>query len=448
MSDESLLQLAEGVLARVGDRAEAVVRASDADEGLTRFARSFIHQHVGSRRREVWLQVALAGRSAEGSTTSLDEAGLERLVETTLEAASLRPPEPSWPGVAPPAALPPGVAAGEQDRPSDNDPDARAAVVGGFVSAAGGLETAGYCETVLLTAALATSAGQRVVSSSRHAALDGIARAGGADGCASRMLAELADLDGAAAGRRAAEVARRQQDPIELPPGRYPVLLAPRCVASMLDFLSLYAFNAKAVAEGRSAVVPGEDQFDPSLSLWDDATDARQVGLAFDAEGTPKVRTPLVESGRVVGLAHDRRTAAAAGVVSSGQAVSGGATLGPVATNLFLAGAAPRPVAELVAGIERGLLVNDFWYTRVVDPRTLVVTGLTRNGVFLVTDGEIGPAVGNLRFTQSPAAAWGPGGVIGVGDDATLAPGGLHLAWHHVPSLALASWNFTGNASG
>jgi predicted Zn-dependent protease len=97
--------------------------------------------------------------------------------------------------------------------------------------------------------------------------------------------------------------------------------------------------------------------------------------------------------------------------------------------------------------VERGLLVSDFWYTRVLDPKTLVTTGLTRNGVFLIENGEVRRAASNLRFTQSYVAALAPGQVLGMGDDGRLSPGGLHLSLHYAPSLHLAAWNFTGNAS-
>ena len=102
---------------------------------------------------------------------------------------------------------------------------------------------------------------------------------------------------------------------------------------------------------------------------------------------------------------------------------------------------------ELVGGVERGVLVSDFWYTRVLDPRTLVVTGLTRNGVWLIEDGRISRPVSNLRFTQSYADALAPGAVLGVGSDLALFPEGLESALL-VPGLHLASWNFTGGAKG
>ncbi|MCU4182799.1 TldD/PmbA family protein [Acidiferrimicrobium sp. IK] len=436
------------VVEMVGGRADAVVTVTSRRQGLTRFANSFIHQNVGDEHVSVDLRVTAGGRSAGASTTGVDDAALRRLVGSALDAAAVQPVDDDWPGLAPPSPLLVDGALDFDPATAAAGPGARADVVDNFVAAGGGAETAGFCETAATDAVLVNSAGQRVASSATSAAIDGIVRSRRADGVGSTYSSRLADLDGAACGAAAASTALTVGEPVDLAPGRYEVVLSPRCVAYMLDFFTIYGFNARAVQEGRSFASVGEVQLDSLLSLWDDATDPRHVGLGFDAEGTPKRRLDLVESGKVVGLAHDRRTAAKDGVASTGHAVPGGAAIGAVATNLFLAGGRATPVEDMVRSVRRGLLVKDFWYTRVLDPRTLVVTGLTRNGVFLIEDGAVGPPVANLRFTQSPVAAFGPGQVLGVGDDAVLAPGGLHTAWHHAPSLHLAAWNFTGGASG
>jgi predicted Zn-dependent protease len=217
-----------------------------------------------------------------------------------------------------------------------------------------------------------------------------------------------------------------------------------------MDFFTLYGFNGRAVNERRSFVSLGECQLDPALSIWDDATDPRHVGPVFDVEGTSKRPVPLVEAGLVAGVSHDRRTAAKAGggAATTGHAIENGEAWGAVATSTFIAASGKgSPPEDLVGDVEHGLLVSDFWYTRVLDPKTLVATGLTRNGVFLIEHGEVGRPVSNLRFTQSYAAALAPGRVLGVGTDEGLAPGGLHRSIHHAPSLHLAAWNFTGNAS-
>lgn len=115
--------------------------------------------------------------------------------------------------------------------------------------------------------------------------------------------------------------------------------------------------------------------------------------------------------------------------------------MGALPTNLFFDGGTGTQ-DDLVAGVERGLVVHDFWYTRILDPKTQVVTGLTRNGVFLIEDGHVGPAVRNMRFTQSYVAALGPGKVKAIGGDARL------VGNKHVPSIHLAGWNFTGGSRG
>jgi predicted Zn-dependent protease len=280
------------------------------------------------------------------------------------------------------------------------------------------------------------------------ATLDGIARTGTSDGSGRASSRRLADLDGDAIGRLAVERASASADATDLVPGRYEVILSPDCVLDLLYFLSLYGFNGRAVEEGRSFARVGETQFDESLSLADDVTHPMSAGVGFDAEGTPKRRIELIRRGVTAGLIHDRRTAKALGAHSTGNAVAGGGSFGAVPANLVLEPGTASP-EELIGAVERGVLVTDFWYTRILDPRTQVVTGLTRNGVWLVEHGRIVRPVANLRFTQSYVEALGPGAVRGVGSDLTLVGGGTFgVGAYAVPSLHLASWNFTGNAQG
>jgi len=248
---------------------------------------------------------------------------------------------------------------------------------------------------------------------------------------------------------------------VEVPPGVYPVVLEPAAVADLLLMLATDGFNGRAVTDGVSFAEVGAAQFDPSVTIVDDATAAGAIGLPFDLDGTPKRRLELVRDGVTTAVAHDRRTAAAAGTTSTGSGI-GEASWGAVPTNVTLdpaAGAAAvtevegpvadSAVAELVSRLDRGLLVSDIWYTRVLDPRTLVMTGLTRNGVWLVEGGEIVRPVSTLRFTQSYPGALAPGLVAGIGTSAQHLPGEDWLPIDlQAPALSLAAWNVTGGASG
>ena len=433
-----LFDLCDEVLRLVGDRAEVEVTARAGMSSLTRFANSFVHQNVGEELCRLDVRVAVDGRLAGASTTRTAPDELAALVEDTLAAARLRPVDPDWPGVAPPA---PARANLSYDEATDRAaPDERAVVARDFVRAGPDLKAAGYCMTEVTEVAFANSAGQRVGARVTMAALDGIHQTEASAGSAHRTSSRLADIDGDALGMVAADRARRAMDADDVEPGDYEVVLGPMAVAEVMRFLAFYGFNGKAITDGQSFVRAGEQQFDERIALVDDAGDDRAVGPTFDIEGTPRRRLELIRDGVTVGVVHDRRTAARAGAESTGHGSNEG--YGPVPVNLFLAeGDASQD--ELVGRMSRGLLVNEFNYCRVLDPKTQVVTGLTRNGTFLVEDGRITGAVKNLRFTQSFVAALAAGAVLGVGNDGMLANGDV---W--APSLHLASWSFTGGARG
>jgi len=425
--------------------AEVEVTVRHGTEALTRFARSFIHQNVAQETNSISVRLALDGRSAAARLDGRpDDEALARLIDGALEAARVRPLDPDWPGIAPPAEAPD---VDHWDEPTAlASPDDRARLVGDFVAAGDGLETAGACATAGLSIAFANSAGQRLTGRMTSASLDGICRAPGSDGSGREAGVSLGSIDGRAIGERAAMKARSAMDPTELGPGRYEVLLEPQCVANMLHFLFVYGFNGLVAEEGRSFVRLGETQFDPAITLRDDVTERQTVGVAFDAEGTPKVPLDVIHAGVTSAILHTRRTAAKAGTQSTGHATADAWEPGAVPANIVIE-PGDRSPERLIEGVGRGLLVTDFWYTRILDPRTQVVTGLTRNGVWLIEDGRIVRPVSNLRFTQSFSAALAPGAVRGVGSERPLIYGGGDGA-ALVPALHLAAWNFTGGARG
>jgi predicted Zn-dependent protease len=425
--------------------AESEVTVRGGTDALTRFANSFIHQNVAESVSHVLLRVAVDGRTAATSLDGpTDDDTLGRMIDGVLEAARVRPEDPEWPGLAPRAEAPDVDHWDEATAAAS--PDERARRVRDFVDASGGLETAGACSTGAGIVGFANSAGQRLSGRATVADLDGIARTPSSDGSSRASSAGIGAIDGRDIGERAAAKARSAADPTDLEPGRYEVILEPYCVANLVQFLFVYGFNGRAVEEGRSFVKFGEKQLDEAIDLRDDVTDAGQVGIPFDVEGTPRRRVDVVRRGVTKAVLHTRRTAARAKVESTGHALEGAEQWGGLPTNSVL-GSGDRSPEALIESVERGLLVTDLWYTRVLDPRTLVVTGLTRNGVWLIEKGRIVRPLKNLRFTQSYVEAVAPGAVRGIGSDAALIAGGFEGAYL-VPSLHLASWNFTGGARG
>jgi predicted Zn-dependent protease len=455
VSSELAARVLDLARAELGPAAEVEVLAERERAGLTRFANSYIHQNVAEESARVMLRIHRDGRTATANPSRIDDDGLRALVERVGAAAGLLPADPLWPGLAPPAPL-----AG--DGPVDPEtvgatPAARAERVAAFVAAAEGLVTAGYCGTTHVESDFVNSAGQRLTGAYTEAAFDGVARAttgpAQADGVARLAGSRLADIDGAALGARAAGKARASVDASYLPPGEYEVVMEPEAVGDVLAALALYCFNGKAFAERQAFAKPGEAQFDPALSLVDDPATG---GRPFDTEGTPKDRLDLVRDGVTSAVTHSRRTAGEVGAASTGHASPASDMFGPFATHLTIdagqadgAGDLAADVAALVSQVRRGLLVTDIWYTRVLDPRPLIMTGLTRNGVWRIEDGEVTGPVRNLRFTQAYPQALGPGHVLGIGRYAAIQPThGFGYQSYRAPALRLASWRFTGGAEG
>ncbi|GAA2045696.1 TldD/PmbA family protein [Catenulispora yoronensis] len=442
----------------VGGSADVDVNVVHEHEALTRFANSYIHQNVASDTDTVTLRIHVDGRTAVNSTTVTDDAGLTALVERTAAAVRLSPADPGWAGLAGPAPLPeaaaPDLATGEAD------PDLRADHVKAYIEAIGGLTAAGFFRNRMVVTEYANSEGQTARGTVVEAAIDGIAKTPTSDGASRQASRFMGDLDGAALGARAAAKALASQDPIEIEPGEYEVVLEPTAVSDVLWVLGGYGFNGKEFIEGTSFVQLGEAQFDLAVTLVDDPLSGPAAGALFDAEGTPRGALTLVRDGVTRAVVHDRRSAREAGVASTGHADAGSAVHGAEPINLRLepgAGAAPTevdgPAADssvlaLVEGVRRGLLVTDHWYTRCLDPRRLVMTGLTRNGVWLIENGEITRPVKNLRFTQSYPEALAPGRVLGIGSHAPAFASKYGVQSAMAPALRLAGWNFTGGASG
>ncbi|MFP5308567.1 MAG: TldD/PmbA family protein [Actinomycetes bacterium] len=449
MSDQTLERLdglATTVLDLAGDVGEVQVTVDRTRHGLTRFANSAIHQHVGADVTQVALTVAVDGRVAGGSTSRLDGDDLRRFVAGVVEAARLNPVDPRWPGLTPPTPVdvPDRSVAGVLDV----TPAERAELVGAFVEAGGDLEAAGYSDTEVSWRVVASSTGHRASGRGTRATIDGIHRSATSAGAGHATGAGPLDVDTAREqGEEAARIATDAVDARDLEPGTLPVLLGHEAAATLVQFVGAYGFNAQAHLDGQSPVLLGQAQFDPSVTLVDDPEGG--LGLPFDADGTPRQRVVLVDGGTSTSLLHDRRTAAqvGGGTTSTGNAVPGGASWGAFPLDLrLLPGDAPAD--GLLAGVERGLWVRAFNYCRVLDPRTLVVTGLTRNGVFLVEDGRVVAPVTNLRFTQSFTEALAPGNVVAVGDTDRYADAEFGAGMVRTPALHLAAWRFSGGAGG
>jgi PmbA protein len=249
----------------------------------------------------------------------------------------------------------------------------------------------------------------------------------------------VSDIDAASIGRQAAEKARSTGNPVSVDFGDWPVVLEEYAVVDLLSMLGYMGFSALAVQEKRSFAKPGKRVGSDLITIVDDGTDPASLPMAFDYEGVAKQRVQLIERGVCRDVVYDAQTAARAGRTSTGHGLPAPNPYGPFPLNMAMsAGATPRD--ELIAGMDRGLLVTRFHYTNPVHPKLAIVTGMTRDGTFLVEGGRIVGPVRNLRFTQSYLTALA--GTSAVSSERRTLRG--DFGGVVVPAVRIDSWSFTG----
>ena len=191
----------------------------------------------------------------------------------------------------------------------------------------------------------------------------------------------------------------------DLEPGAYDVILEEYAVQTILEYLAYAGFSALAVEEGRSFMDLGNRVMGDNVSIWDDGNDPSGLPAAADFEGVAKQRVDLVTDGVATAVVHDSATARRAGVASTGHALPAPNTFGPMTWNLFMAPGSSSKEAML-SSIERGIWVTRFHYVNIVHPRKAVLTGMTKDGTFLIENGRIVRPIRNLRFTEEIPAAF------------------------------------------
>ncbi len=446
MNDEraqDALDLAERALAQAeragATEAEALVMSEDA--ALTRFANSQIHQNVAETSVAVNLRFVVGKRVGVASSGRTDEEGLRRLADNAAAIARVVEELDDWGGLPEPTDIQ-EVAAAYASATSDASPELRADGVRAVIAAAddAGVTAYGSFSTGTETTAVANSKGVRAAGTRTVAQLLTVSMGpGGGTGYAEQAAVDATTIDAAAIGRESAGKAQATANAVAIDAGDYPVVLEEYAVVDLLDMLGYLGFSALAVQEERSFVEVGKRIGSDLVTIVDDGRDPAGLPMAFDYEGVAKRQVPLVEAGVCQGVVYDAQTAARDGVTSTGHGLPAPNPYGPFPLNqVMAAGTASRD--ELIAGLDRGLLVTRFHYTNPVHPKLAIVTGMTRDGTFLVEGGRIVGPVKNLRYTQSYLDA--VAGTVAVARDRKTLKGFLGGAV--VPALRIDGWTFTG----
>ncbi|HET8571839.1 MAG TPA: TldD/PmbA family protein [Candidatus Limnocylindria bacterium] len=422
---------------------QAEVLYTARDQALTRFANCRIHQNVSGHDASLRVRLVDAGRTGVASTNRLDAEGLREVVARAATIREHAAPNPEQ------AALP------ERDGQIDGmlgyvpatdqaDPDLRAAGARAVIAAgeSSGLNVSGAFSTETSTVAVANSNGVRGAHTTTQAKLITVMMGErGASGYAQAASGDVRAIDASAVGEEAADKALRSADAGDLEPGEYEVILEEYAVATLLEYLSFDGFSALALQEGRSFMELGQRVMGPNVSIWDDGQDPSGLPSAIDFEGVVKQRVDLVTEGIATGVVHDAATAQRAATTSTGHALPSPNPWGPISWNLFMAPGSSSKEAML-ANTERGIWVTRFHYVNIVHPKKAILTGMTKDGTFLIEHGRIVRPLRNFRFTQSIPEAFST--IDAISSQTRLIAAEYSGINARVPALRIGRFNFTG----
>lgn len=396
-SAEALRDLANRILG-LSKADEVVVRVGSTDRGHTRFANNGITTSGSSLNLTITVMSAFGKRHAAASTNLVDERSLADVVRRSEALARISPEDPEWMAVLPQQEY---LKPEAPDEPlSRLSPAARAKGIVTLTqrSSSRNILSSGFYEHETSGSTVATSRGLFVFHARAEASFSNTARTrdGSGSGWAGIDVGRLSELNVDRLGRTALEKAERSASPREVPPGKYTVILEPQAVADLVSELA-GSLDAREADEGRSVFSrPGggnridERLLSPRISLISDPTRPGLAGAPHDGEGLPAQKVTWFEKGELRHLQTSRYWAARTATRPTGPMV-----------NLVMPGGSDT-VEEMIRTTERGILVTRFWYIRFVDPQTLLLTGITRDGTFLVEKGKIAHPVRNFRFNESP----------------------------------------------
>lgn len=423
------------------DQTEAIVTSTESQ--LTRFANNYVHQNVAESNSNLRIRVALGKRIGVADSNDLSPDGIRRVVETARVIAQLQPENPDFGGLPPPQPV--SQVDAYVMATANCSPETRALLVRSICqqASANKLVAAGAFKTESTEVAVANSLGTFVYHPGTLAELQTVTMGDSASGYASSASPDVRDLSPEKLAGEAIDKAVRSRNPIAIQPGEYTVILEGYAVSDVLEYLGWHAFNALAVQEDRSFMKNhiGERLMSEAVTIGDDGLARDLLPLPFDYEGVPRQRIVFIENGIARAVVYDSITAAKEGKHSTGHSLPAPNTVGPLPMHMFLS-PGTATTEEMIASVARGVLVTRFWYTRTVHPLHVTMTGMTRDGTFLIEHGQVTLPIKNMRFTTSYLDAMK--NVRMVGRESKL----VREEWagrnFRAPAVLLDGFNFTG----
>lgn len=411
---------------------------------LTRFANNQVIQNVRKRETQIVVQIQRNGQTGIVSGNQLDQNSLEELVQKAVQLAKYSPVESELAPFPHPEIV--SQVFGFDENSEFVSPEQMTQAVQVVIDEAisHSLQAAGACQLYLRDQVVANSQGVRLFGRQSCAKLHAVVMGEKGSGYAEQTDKSFEAIDPQKIARIAVAKCLDSQNPISLEPGKYPVLLEPKAVGELILTIG-DSFNPIHFHEGRSFLSGkmGYRVWDEKLSLTEDPLSKDGIAEAFDWDGQARKKVPLIQEGVANGLVYDAETARCFQQKSTGNGRFPIAKLqgmsGPTPTHLHLE-SGKSSIEEMMKGIDRGILITRFHYLGMQHSKDLLLTGTTRDGTFLVENGQIKAPIYNLRFTQKLTEAFQR--VIAVGSQTQLISSWFGSTCR-VPALSLEEFTFT-----
>ncbi len=435
---QKLKQIAENVL-KFSKADQTEVLLSVSGNSLTRFANNEIHQNMAWQNLGISVRVILGKKIGVASTNSFDESSLKHVVERAAELASFQEDDPNFESLPEPLKY----KTVEQDIAFATEEELARGVFTVIQKAKAAHFTAsGAYANDVSEIAVANSLGIFAYHAGSSCNLSTIVIGKNSSGFAADVARTAKEVDAETVAKTAVNKTQESADPADIEPGEYEVILEPQAVSEMMAFFQWYGPNARIYHEKSSYLSDkmGQKVFGDNITLIDDPFHDLVFPMPFDYEGHPKRKIVFVEKGVLKEIAYDSYYAKRYGAENTGHALPAPNTLGPIPLHMYIEpGNMSRE--QMIKKVKKGLLVTRLWYVRVLNPKALNITGMTRDGTFLIEDGKIVKPVKNLRFNQSIPDALN--NVVSIENKLTQLASFEGELIGLAPTLHIAKWQFS-----
>lgn len=436
--ETKLKQIADKVLT-ISKAEQTEVLLSVSENSLTRFANNQIHQNVSWDSIGISVRIVDHQKVGVASTNDFSEASLKKLVKKASENASFQRPDPDFVSLPKPTKIP--KVENEIFKATEKD---LAKGVNVVIEKAkkNKLTASGAYAHDITEYAVANSLGVWAYHAGSSCNLSTIVLGNNSSGFAADVARKSADINAKEVAKTAVEKTLESKDPQDVEPGEYEVILEPQAVSEMIAFFQWYGPNARIFHEQASPLSGkmGEQVFGKNITLIDDPFHPDIFPMPFDFEGMGKKKMTIVENGILKNIAYDSYNATKYNENNTAHALPAPNTLGPIPLHMYIK-PGDKTREEMIRSVKKGLLVTRLWYVRVLNPKALNVTGMTRDGTFLIENGKIVKPVKNLRFNQSIPEALN--NVVGIENKLSRLASFEGEMVNLMPTLHISKWHFS-----